>query len=58
MSELQQKPGESLADYIARIEANLTEVLKRADETHRETNLIAEGLAEEILHAAHKPLAA
>ena len=26
MSELQQKPGESLADYIARIEAKTQEV--------------------------------
>lgn len=29
MSELQQKPGESLADYIARIECKIDEVSVR-----------------------------
>ena len=46
--------------HIARIESTLAAVLARADETHMQTNTIAEQLAEEILHGAREgaPLAA
>ena len=46
--------------HIARIETTLATVLARADETHMQTNTIAEQLAEEILHGAREgaPLAA
>ncbi|AQA19869.1 amino acid dehydrogenase [Halioglobus japonicus] len=46
-------------EHVNHIEHTLSQVLTRADESHRETNLIAETLAEDILHSARsKPLAA
>ncbi len=48
-------------EHIGRIEGSLREVLRRADESHRSTEEIAEALAEEILHSARTaraPLAA
>ena len=44
--------------HIQRIEGTLATVLARADESHCQTNRIAEQLAEEILHSATTPLAA
>lgn len=46
--------------HIQRIETTLAEVLRKADESHRQTNVIAEELAEGILNSARKesPLAA
>jgi len=37
-------------EHIERIETTLAEVLRRADESHRQTQAIAEELAEEYLH--------
>ena len=39
-------------EHIRRIETNLAEVLRRADESHRQTNAIAEEMAEDILRQA------
>ncbi len=44
--------------HIRRIEETLATVLARADESHCQTNRIAEQLAEEILRAANPPVAA
>ena len=44
--------------HIQRIEGTLATVLSRADESHCQTNRIAEQLAGEILHKANTPLAA
>lgn len=50
-----QRLGSTESDkqaHIRRIEANLSEVLRRADDSHRQSNAIAEELAEDILHRA------
>ena len=44
--------------HIQRIEQTLSEVLSRADESHRRTNDIAEDLARDIIARAGHPLAA
>ncbi|MFV0277767.1 MAG: Glu/Leu/Phe/Val family dehydrogenase, partial [Parahaliea sp.] len=50
-------PDSVRREHIARIEGSLQEVLQRAQESPRPTQVIAEGLAEEYLHRAKEPAA-